>query len=184
MCKIGLTQTNDKLNARIAELKEAGIDTTVVYYKYCVGTKPRIQDPLTPCEVEKIRYLMWQQHGKSWLQRFDECKNHQQQPMKTKLMDFTKFNFKTIITDSIPEPEFEKNGINNEFEIAVKSSHYCDHVFLLKTDNREYVQTIYEPYIYKKSSHNRANTHYKHNMRSPLKTLVELIKKEPYINQF
>lgn len=132
LCKTGFTQTNDKLNTKIAELKVAGIDTTVVYYKYCVGTRPRLQDPLMPCEVEKIRYLMWQQYGKSWVQRFDECKNHEPQPMKTKLMAFTKVHFETIVTDSIPPPLFKKNGKNGKFEIAFKSSHYCDHVFYSK----------------------------------------------------
>ncbi|MCC8409962.1 hypothetical protein LJ707_13570 [Mucilaginibacter sp. UR6-1] len=181
--KTGLTQSNEKLKARIAELKTAGVDTTIVYYMYCADTRPRLQAPLMPCEVEKIRYLMWQQDGKSRIQRFDECKNYQPQLMNTKLVTFIKANFEKIIADSIPPPLFKNDGKNGEFEIAVKSAHYCDNVFVFNTGNGEYMQRIYKPFINQKyvGREKKLNIYHKHNMRSPLKKLIDMVEKEPYI---
>lgn len=70
-----ISSTNKKINSKIQELKNNKVDTIICYYIDCVGSDLRLASDT--CVAYNIKYLLWSNRGKHYIQRFDECKEYQ-----------------------------------------------------------------------------------------------------------
>ena len=62
------------IKKRIAELRESGVDTLVIYNSYCNGCyRPYDLTKRNICQSFDQQYLVWLKDGRNYVQLFDEC---------------------------------------------------------------------------------------------------------------
>jgi hypothetical protein len=180
----GKTQTHTisskdpRIDSKIQELRKNNVDTIICYGVDCIGSlKPRRPDT---CLAYDIKYLLWSDNGKHYMQRFDECKNYDMSDLSKNVFDLLKNGYSRVKSDELKYPEYtinEKGKLKTYTSIVDHSCHFMLEIYakdnVLKKDIDAYaLETKYIVDGYKKYK----NRNYNANQQSILNRLKILIQ--------
>jgi hypothetical protein len=131
-----ISTTDEKVFQKIHELKAKKIDTIVCYYTFCSGTQPRV-GANDSCFANDIKYLLWYENNKCFIQRFDECYEHKPANVKSTFLDLVRHRYNAIQDEEIKYPQY--NGTIKEKTISstLLQDHNCNTIFEIHTRHRE-----------------------------------------------
>jgi hypothetical protein len=156
------------MNRKRMELRKTGVDTTVSYYTYCVGSVQVYYEPTdSTCKANNTRYLLWSKGAQSFIQRFDECKQHSAVPISSSLMVMIKGNYPKLIKEKILPPKYTYMEKGKRVAVTTSRDHSCHTVFRVYAGTTS-IQKDIDDYdlesIYLDGKHKNVN--YLHNQRS------------------
>jgi hypothetical protein len=82
-----------------------------------------------------IKYLLWSNHGKHYIQRFDECKEYQSATISSLFFSLLKSHYYEIQKDKIKYPEYRKRVNNKMGTYYSYIDHSCHNIFEIHTSN-------------------------------------------------
>jgi hypothetical protein len=115
--------TDAKVATKIAEFKNKGISKYISYYMECFGgARPYYPDS---CVAYNKKYLVWKENGKSYRQRFDECRDYDRELISDKMYNIVDVNYDQLKKDSIKYPQ-HYDSINGKKELLTSTvDHSC-----------------------------------------------------------
>ena len=122
-----LSATDSKIKNKINELKRDKTDTIICYYVDCVGSLHL--KPPDSCLAFDVKYLFFGGHGKHYMQRFDECKEHSVSDLNKDVFALLNNNYPKIKIAKIRYPQFtmkEKGKLKKSYYLMV--DHSCHHI--------------------------------------------------------
>jgi hypothetical protein len=169
-----------KIQEQIASLKSLKIDTFIIYSFTCNGGLI----PLDTCAYEDDQYLVWQQNTKTFLRRFNYCKDFKTiQIDTTNPLTFYFKNKRVIDKEKIKPPTYIEvrkttKGLDT-IANSVTVSHSCFHQFDFITNGRTIHKSISTFDLdYKKFDNGKRNVYYNYNRQTYTKRLIDLMTKQ------
>jgi hypothetical protein len=165
--------TNQKINSKIKELRAKKIDTILCYYIDCNGKPPRLMLTDT-CLADDIKYLVWCDKGRFFMERFDECKIYDavpfyQNPFYQLLNYYDKLQTEKIL----PRAYTERKG-NKSIVISEVTDHTCFAMFEFYVGDKFLHKEIDLPDLDRLLDDKHINKNYTHNRN----TIIASIRKE------
>ncbi len=176
-----LSVTNQKVNDKIRELKKDKIDTILCYYSHCDGRmfRPMFKDS---CIAYDIKYLVWCNRGRIFMERFDECRSYQvqlfyQNPFYTALSRYNKLK-----TEKILPREFRALVGNKMQSFVEVTDHTCSamldfylgNIFLHKEIDLSDLDRLLD-------SDKHINKNYAHNRNTIVASVREQLEQMVYL---
>ncbi|WP_121808534.1 hypothetical protein [Mucilaginibacter kameinonensis] len=167
--------TDDKVKAKLDTFKNENVSRYIVYNVSCSGVHPRLVVD-GQCTVYDIKYVVWLENGKSYLQRFDECNEY-----KAKLIDQEFFNtvskgIAEIKIARILSPQIKVMNNGKLVLMNVIRDHTCVSIFKIYWGS-EFIEKHVDQFnlSFKYSDEKQLNMHYRHNQNSILNKLYKQI---------
>jgi hypothetical protein len=169
--------TDQKITAKIKELKTRKIDTILNYCVYCNGRPPRfvVNDS---CYAYDIKYLFWIDHGKCFMQRFDECKNHQEKQTKTSLRNLIHNRYKGLFEAQIKKPKYIKLIEGKKMSYTIVYDHSCYSIFQFIIGDNILKKEFDNFDLDSKYDNKHLNLNYDYNQKSILNTLRAIVEND------
>lgn len=168
---------DDKIQIEINRLIQAHVDTFLVYSLSCNGGLI----PLDTCAYEQTRYLFWAKNVKTYLKRFDYCKDYKTIQIDTlNPLNFYFNNRLLIAKEVIKKPSYyevkkTKKGIDTILNtITVDHSCYHRFDFVVNKDTITKVVDIFD-LNYIKFDNGKKNIYYRYNQRTKQKKLIDIV---------
>jgi len=120
--------TNQKIDDKIQALKKDKIDTILCYYIYCNGRPPRLMLK-DSCIAYDIKYLVWCDRSRIFMERFDECKFYQVQLFYQNPFYLPLSRYKRLSTEKILPREY-RALVGNKMQLFGEAiDHTCSGMF-------------------------------------------------------
>ena len=167
-----------RIQKQIDSLQVSNVDTFLIYSYTCNGCGLPA-DPFDTCSYEETQYLFWMQNTKTFLKRFDYCKNYKTVELDTiNPMTFYLKHKQIVDKEEIKEPTYyeirkTKKGIDTLINTLVVDHSYY-HQFNFYTKNKSVKKSVDVYYLeFTKFDNGRKNIYYNYNQRTKLKTLID-----------
>jgi hypothetical protein len=176
-----LSVTNQKINEKIQVLKNDKIYTILCYYIYCSGRMPRLMLK-DSCIAYDIKYLVWCDRGRFFMERFDECKSYQvqlfyQNPFYKPLNSYSKLRTEKIL------PREYRALIGNKMQLLVEDiDHACSAMFDFYLGNKflhKEIDLSDLDRLVDDDKHNNIN--YAHNRSTIIESIREEMEQMAYL---
>ncbi|GAA4337746.1 hypothetical protein GCM10023149_47360 [Mucilaginibacter gynuensis] len=109
------------VNKQIGKLRTTGVDTFVTYMDLFYG---RLMLPAKDCQPSNIQYLIWKNKDRSYIQRFDDCKEYQPRPISNSFLNFVTDNYERLKKEGLLGPEFY---VYDNLVFKIKPQHFDLH---------------------------------------------------------
>lgn len=136
------SKTDKEVKNKIQELRGNKIDTIVCYYVNCIGAEVHVLSSDTSCTAYDIKYLLWAEQGKYFMQRFDECSDHLSIPIEPSFFHFLKKNFIKIKKLKIHYPEYDVIEKHKKKTYFTFVDHSCHTIFEIHVGEKLVKQDI------------------------------------------
>jgi len=170
---------DEKVQNELNSQKQAHVDTFLVYSLICNGGLI----PLDTCAYEPTQYLFWTKNLKTYLKRFDYCKDYK--PIQIDTLNPLSFYFANQILigkEVIKQPTYyevkkTKKGVDTILN-SITVNHSCYHRFdfVLNGDTTTKVIDNFD-LNYVKFDNGKKNIYYSYNQRTKQKKLIDIISK-------
>lgn len=166
-----------KVQNAVNSLRQAHVDTFLIYSLSCNGGLI----PLDTCEYEQTQYLFWTKDLKTYLKRFDYCKDYK--PIQLDTLNPLNFYFTNkllIAKEVIKQPTYyevkkTKKGVDTILN-TITVDHSCYHKFdfvLNKDTTSKVIDNFDLDYI--KFDNGKKNIYYSYNQRTKQKKLIDMV---------
>jgi hypothetical protein len=175
------SQTDKQVLNKIKDLHQNKIDTIICYYVNCIGSI-HFHTP-NNCKPYDVKYLIWRDKGLSFMQRFDECNNHEPIEINNQFLNVIQHNYFIIQKEQIKYPEyiFIANG-KREINTTL-IGHSCHTIFEIYTGNKTLRKDIdafvLDTKLVDDKYLNRNYTYNQKTILNKLKTTIEAEIKKP-----
>ncbi len=170
---------DERVQNKINSLRQTNVNTFLIYSLSCNGGLI----PLDTCAYEQTQYLFWTKNLKTYLKRFDYCKDYK--PIQLDTLNPLNFYFANkllIVKEVIKQPTYyvvkkTKKGIDTILNtITVDHSCYHKFDFVLNKDITTKVIDIFD-LNYVKFDNGKKNIYYSYNQRTKQKKLIDIVSK-------
>ena len=170
---------DEKVQNEVTSLRQAHVDTFLIYSLSCNGGLI----PLDTCANEQTQYLFWTKNLKTYLKRFDYCKDYK--PIQLDTLNPLNFYFTNqllIEKEVIKQPTYyevkkTKKGVDTILNtITVDHSCYHKFDFVLNKDTTSKVIDNFD-LDYVKFDNGKKNIYYSYNQRTKQKKLIDIVSK-------
>ncbi len=168
---------DEKVQNAVNSLRQAHVDTFLIYSLSCNGGLI----PLDTCAYEQTQYLFWTKNLKTYLKRFDYCKEYK--PIQLDTLNPLNFYFTNqllIAKEVIKQPTYyevkkTKKGVDTILNtITVDHSCYHKFDFVLNKDTTSKVIDNFD-LNYIKFDNGKKNIYYSYNQRTKQKQLIDMV---------
>lgn len=170
---------DEKVQDEVNSLRQAHVDTFLIYSLSCNGGLI----PLDTCAYEQTQYLFWTKTLKTYLKRFDYCKEYKPIQLDTlNPLNFYFTNQSTIAKEIIKKPTYykvkkTKKGVDTILNtITVDHSCYHKFDFVLNQDTTSKVIDNFD-LDYVKFANGKKNINYSYNQKTKQKKLIDIVSK-------
>ncbi len=168
---------DEKVQNQINSLRQAHVDTFLIYSLSCNGGLI----PLDTCAYEQTQYLFWTKNLKTYLKRFDYCKDYKPIHLDTlNPLNFYFANQLLIAKEVIKQPTYyevkkTKKGVDTILN-TITVDHSCYHKFDFVLDKDTIFKVIDNFDLdYVKFDNGRKNIYYSYNQRTKQKELIDIV---------
>ena len=170
----------NRVTKQIDSLRLLKVDTFLIYSFTCnTGGLP--SDPFDTCSYEETQYLFWMQNSKTFLKRFDYCKNYEAVELDTtNPIMFYLINRRAIDNEEIKAATYyeirrTKKGIDTLIGTSmVDHSYYHNFNFWIKDRSIRKTVDIYN-LSFEKFENGKRSIYYNYNQRTKLKGVIDII---------
>jgi len=168
---------DEKVQDEVNKLRHAHVDTFLIYSLSCNGGLI----PLDTCAYEQTQYLFWTKNLKTYLKRFDYCKEYKPIQLDTlNPLNFYLTNKLTIAKEIIKKPTYyevkkTKKGVDTILN-TITVDHSCYHRFdfmIKKNTTTKVVDNFDLDFI--KFDNGKKNIYYNYNQRTKQKKLINCL---------
>jgi hypothetical protein len=168
---------DEKIENEVSILRRNHVDTFLIYSLSCNGGLI----PLDTCAYEQTQYLFWTKNLKTYLKRFDYCKDYK--PIQLDTLNPLNFYFANkllIAKEVIKQPTYyevkkTKKGVDTILNtITVDHSCYHKFDFVLNKDTTSKVIDNFD-LDYVKFDNGKKNIYYSYNQRTKQKKLIDIV---------
>lgn len=171
------TVTGKKIVDKIHQLQAQKIDTIVCYYVECIGgIYPYYPDS---CVAHEKNYLIWMEKDKCFIQRFDECEDHEAKLISPQFLTRIRKNFSKVKNQKLKMPQYTEMVKGKPVTYDVTIDHSCISFFDIYIGEKVLEKKIDDFDLetkYIDSKH--FNKNYYRNQRSLLNRLKTIIEKD------
>lgn len=172
------SETDNKVKAKILELKNANVDKYIVYNVSCNGRIPKIVIE-GKCTAYDIQYVVWLEKGRSYLQQFNECNDYKAKLIKGGFFDIISKRLHEIDTAKILYPQLKVTRNGQFVSEDVIQDHTCSSIFKIHWGSKFMDKRVDQFNLsFKYSDKHELNVNYQHNQKSILNTLFKQINRE------
>jgi hypothetical protein len=170
---------DEKVQNEVTSLRQTHVDTFLIYSLSCNGGLI----PLDTCAYEQTQYLFWTKNSKTYLKRFDYCKDYK--PIQLDTLNPLNFYFTNqllIAKEVTKQPTYyevkkTKKGVDTILNtITVDHSCYHKFDFVLNKDTTSKVSDNFA-LDYVKFDNGKGNIYYSYNQRTKQKKLIDIVAK-------
>jgi hypothetical protein len=170
--------TDDKIAAKIADLKSKDVSKFVVYNVSCSGDIPKIVIE-GECTAYDIKYVEWLENEKSYLQRFDECNEYSPKSVNSDFFYTISKRWNEINKAKILWPRFKVMYNGKLVLMDMMSDHTCSSVFKIYWGDKFIEKHVNQYYLsFKYSDKQQLNVNYLKNQKNVLNELYKQVIKE------
>lgn len=168
---------DEKVQKEVNSLRQAHVDTFLIYSLSCNGGLI----PLDTCAYEQTQYLLWTKDLKTYVKRFEYCKEYKRIQLDTlNPMNFYFTNQLLIAKEKIKQPTYyevkkTKKGVDTILN-TITVDHSCYHKFdfvLNKDTTTKVINNFDLDYI--KFDNGKKNIYYSYNQRTKQKKLIDMV---------
>jgi len=160
----------ERVQNQVKILKQAKIDTFLIYTLTCNGRIPAIDS----CSSEDPQYLFWIQNGNPFVQEFDYCTNQSLLALDSiNPISFYLANKIKIDKEKVKPPTYIKSK-NDTFSLVI--NHDCFNEICFQIQNKILLKKVSEYNLnFEKFDSGQKNIYYNYNQSTKLKELIDII---------
>jgi|GEM_PF-6489019 len=168
--------TDDKVKAKLDAFKSENVSRYIVYNVECSGVHPRLVVD-GQCTVYDIKYVVWLENERSYLQRFDECNEYKAKLIDQEFFSTVSNGIAEIKTARILSPRIKVMDKGKPALIDLIRDHTCVSIFKIYWSN-EFIEKHVDQFdlSFKYSDEKQLNIHYWHNQKSILNKLYKQMR--------
>lgn len=183
ICHASAQTADNKVEAKLIELRKAGVDTIILYHSYCIGGALMAIDSAdaAKCHPNNEKYLFWADKGINYVQRFDECYNYNTiKDKSTLVIQLIKFHFLSLKKERIKPVKFRQmyKGKMQTLITSIDHSCYADIDFYIGKKVSKFINDFALDTKFVDDKKNQPNINYSYNQHTYLKQLKDMVEKE------
>ncbi|HWZ02754.1 MAG TPA: hypothetical protein VNX40_04030 [Mucilaginibacter sp.] len=170
-------ETDKEIIDKIQVLHDKKIDTLVYYHVECTGY---MTGPVSPdsCFAYDVKYLLWIDNQKYFIQRFDECFKYEPSNITSSFFDVVRHNFFRIKNNEIRNPQFTEVIKGKKVDLESFVDHSCINIFEIHIGSQSLTKKIDQYDLETKYVDGHLNKNYYTNKKSILIKLKMIAEKE------